>query len=82
MSAREVAQWIAFERVNGPILLHERIDAAAAHICSVFASVMSGNEVSAERFLPAWDSDEHVEHPEQSDDDMIALMRGVQKKQA
>jgi len=74
MSAREFAEWAAFERVCGPVLIHERVDIAAAHI---MASILGR---SAESLMPSWDTGPPKERPQQSPEDMIAVVRSVQRK--
>lgn len=44
-------QWAAFERVHGPILLHDRIEVMVAQLCAV----MSGGKPAD--FLPKWDEE-------------------------
>jgi hypothetical protein len=56
LPARELAEWAAFERVEGPFL-HQRLDYATAMICYVLASVNSDGKrrYRVEDFLPQWD---------------------------
>jgi hypothetical protein len=49
-----VAKWAAFERVWGPLLIHERIDYAGALNAYVSASVWGGRRYRLEDFLPRW----------------------------
>ena len=77
MSARELAEWAAFERVCGPVLIHERIDVAAAHI---MASIFGQHPRAAEAFMPSWDVGPPKERPQQSAGEMIAVVRSVQRK--
>ena len=74
MSAREFAEWAAFERVCGPVLIHERVDIAAAHI---MASILGR---SAESLMPSWDTRPRKERPPQSAEEMIAVVRSIQRK--
>jgi len=79
MSARELAEWAAFERVCGPVLIHDRIDIAAAHImASIFGDGRQPR--SPEPFMPSWDTGPPKERPQQSTEDMIAVVRSVQRK--
>lgn len=59
MSALELSEWAGFERVFGPILIHERIDAAAALIAAVVANASGGKRrgkpFQLKDFLPEWD---------------------------
>jgi len=64
LSGHDLAEWAAFERLHGPLLVHERIDVAAAMVCAVMANVMGGGKRFEPRdFLPKWgaepQSDEH-----------------------
>jgi hypothetical protein len=79
MSARELIEWAAFERVNGPILAHDRIDVAAAHICSALASALRAQWIEPDAFMPRWD-DDVPERPRQSVEDMIGAVRSLQRK--
>lgn len=47
-------EWVAFERVHGPLLLHERIDYMGAMICTVLANLYSKHPIPFRRFLPPW----------------------------
>lgn len=56
---RELVEWQEFEKQNGPILLHERIDAAAALVALTVNRSAEGKAVpDAELadFLPDWSS--------------------------
>lgn len=74
MPARELLEWAAFERVFGPLTVQERVDVAGA--LAAWASV--GNPKRSPRdFMPDWQSDEaRTQDPE----DMIAVLRGIQRK--
>jgi hypothetical protein len=48
-------EWAAFEQLDGPILLHQRIDAAAALICFVVAKAAGAKRIRLRDFLPTWD---------------------------
>jgi len=74
MSAREFTEWAAFERVCGPVLIHERVDIAAAHI---MASTLGGAPAD---FMPSWSAGPPKERPQQSAEEMIGVVRSVQRK--
>lgn len=83
MSAEEFGDWIAFEAVFGPIVVHERIDAAGAAIASAVARI-AGAEVSVAEFLPNWDvgsvdEEKVTERPEQTPEQMVAFMNTFRK---
>lgn len=46
-----LTEWVAFERVHGPILIHERLEAMVAVLCAV----VSGKGADPVDFLPPWD---------------------------
>lgn len=70
MSAAEVAEWIAYERVNGPMLAHERLEVMFAALCSLLARA-NGHDTSPEDFLP------FREKPAQTPEAMIATLESI-----
>jgi hypothetical protein len=50
-------EWSAFERVYGPVLVHERVDFMLAVLC---ARIGGGD---AEDFLPQWDEEARKQSP-------------------
>ena len=77
MSARQLGEWAAFERVAGPISLHRRIDFAAALIGLVVARVGGAKNVELHQFLLKWGG----EGGGQSDDEMLDVLKGMMKKE-
>lgn len=75
LPARQLAEWAAFEHLHGPLLVQERIDAAAAMICTVLANLFSKRSYSPSDFTPRWDGE-----PEQTDEDIIAVFRSLQTR--
>lgn len=67
MSADEAAEWIAFERVNGPLLAHERLEVMIATLCSLVAN-SHGAQTSPTDFIP-WAS------KEQSPEEILGRMQ-------
>lgn len=58
-------EWAAFERVEGPLLLHDRIDFAAASVAHTIALSQgmkhrSGRDLRVQDFLIDWDQQEQV----------------------
>lgn len=78
ISAAQIRDWRAFEMVYGPILLHDRIDAAAARVCYWLAGAPEGSP--PDDFMPVWGSDAPTT-PEQSPEEMMAQLRTIQKQQ-
>jgi len=75
-------EWTAFETVYGPITVHERIDAAAAQICWIIASAFSDGkrELSPADFMAQWSAEDAPrERKRQSPEEMIAILRSLQK---
>jgi hypothetical protein len=54
MSSRELTEWAAFEQINGPILVHERIDIGLAQIGVIMAKLWGKGNPKPRDFLPAW----------------------------
>lgn len=54
MSASEFTDWIAFERVWGPLPIHERLDIGLAHACLILAQPYTKKELHLRDFLPPW----------------------------
>lgn len=46
--------WAAFERVWGPLLLHERVDIGLAQVAWVLNSLFGKHSRSLVDFLPSW----------------------------
>lgn len=62
-----LAEWAAFEREYGPLLIHDRIDWGFAHIATVLAG---GGKVADH--LPPWHKRER-----QSDESMVEGLRSL-----
>jgi hypothetical protein len=56
LSGEELGDWATFERLHGPILIHERIDAAGGLIAATIASVFSKRGYAPTDFIPKWDA--------------------------
>lgn len=55
MSASEAADWTAFERVHGPLLVHDRIDIGLAAVAYTIAAVAPlKRRPEFRKFLPPW----------------------------
>jgi hypothetical protein len=81
MSAREAREWEAYERVTGPILAHDRIDAGFARLSWLLAG--RGADSNPDDFMPDWDpkpAEPKPEVPEQTPEQMIAAFRKITKK--
>lgn len=66
-----IAEWAAYERHYGPLLVHERIDWGFAHL----ATLLLGGGSIAEH-LPPW----HGEHEEPDEDALVSRLRGLAAK--
>ena len=76
MTGHDLAEWEAFEQSFGPIVLHERIDAAQAMLSSVTArSHGAKGDLRAVKFLPQWEGPEP-----QTADDMVEALRRMARK--
>lgn len=56
---------MAFEQIEGPILLHERLDVAGALIAFVSAKSHGAKNIRLKDFLPKWDREVVEQTPEQ-----------------
>ncbi len=56
MTSAELTEWVAFERVYGPILPHERIDIGFAQLGWLLTRLLgkSRRDLKVQEFLPAW----------------------------
>jgi hypothetical protein len=55
MSAGELMEWTAYERLYGPILPHERIDVGLAQVSLIMARMWGGkNDYKLRDFMPGW----------------------------
>lgn len=59
VSAREVTEWAAYERVYGSALVHERIDAGFAQVSLILAQAFSSGSkrYTMRDFMPRWYQD-------------------------
>ena len=78
LSGADLMEWSAFEQLHGPLLITERIDAAAASICALIANVMGAGKkrYQPSDFMPRWGGE-----VAQSPEEMIAIVRSFQKKE-
>jgi hypothetical protein len=77
MTGHDLAEWAAFEQSFGPIVPHERIDAAQAMASSVNARVhRARGDLRAEKFLPQWGGPEP-----QTADEMVEALRRMARQQ-
>jgi len=58
MTAAELTEWVAYERVYGPILVHERIDLGFAQLSYYLVSLLGqkkrGQQYKLRDFFPGW----------------------------
>lgn len=56
LSSADLTEWAAFERVYGPLLVHERIDMGFAHVCWMLARLLGDGKRQWEvrDFMPSW----------------------------
>lgn len=77
MTGQDLAEWAAYEQSFGPIVVHERIDAAQAMASSVNARLARAKgDLRAVKFLPQWEGPE----PQTADEMVEALRRMARKK--
>jgi hypothetical protein len=55
MSSPELTEWIAFERIAGPVVVAERIDLGAALVALMVAKLGGYKGRRLDEFLPRWD---------------------------
>jgi hypothetical protein len=81
VTARELTEWTAFERVCGPLLVQDRVDHMSAAVLAGLAGSSGAKHVNLEDFLPQWDTPaEKPERKEQSPEQMIDFMRNLQAR--
>jgi hypothetical protein len=71
ITAHELMEWAAFEHVQGPILIHERIDAGFARL----AGSLGGRP--PEDYMPRWDDGSRSQ---QTPEQMIAVFESALPK--
>ena len=54
MTMRDLMEWHAYERVYGPILVHERLDVGLAQIGLIMAKLWGKGNPKPRDFLPVW----------------------------
>lgn len=77
VNARDLSEWLAFERVFGPLTVQERVDAAGA-VGAWATAASTGSKAGPEAFLPAWDRP--VSRPRQTAEQMMDFMRGLMRR--
>jgi hypothetical protein len=69
---RQLVEWAAFEHVDGPILLHDRIDFMAALVSFVTAKSHGAQRIRLKDFFPRWGGE-----PEQDPETLRQIMEGL-----
>lgn len=69
-------EWAAFERVSGPILLHERIEVSNAFVAMTVASAAGGERLKLQDFIPIWDEAEEPDNSEQ----IVAALKELERR--
>jgi hypothetical protein len=54
MTSAELTEWMAYERVYGPILIQERIDIGFAQLQWLMARLWSKGKLTIQDFMPGW----------------------------
>lgn len=57
VTSAELTDWMAFERVCGSMLVHERIDAGFAQVSLILAKAFGGDKakrLTPRHFMPPW----------------------------
>lgn len=70
---RELREWAAFESLEGPIAIGERIDHSGATISAILANLLTSEEhkYTTADFLPRWDPEAILPESEPQDPDAI-----------
>lgn len=79
MSAHELAEWQAFEQVDGPMSVEQRIDIGFARLMYLIAKVnhYKGREPQPFDFLPPYIQEEIGATSQQSPEQMRAVMESM-----
>ncbi len=67
MTAREIGEWVAFQRVTGPIDVRERVDMGFALIAERITNSLTtgkGKRLTSADFMPDWGAAPRVEWEE------------------
>lgn len=82
ISAQELQTWQAFERVDGPILLHDRVETSLAIAAMTFASPYTKNtsRMRLDDFIPRWDPTKSKTYDQSAEEIMDALRSMAIKK--
>lgn len=78
MTARELFEWSAFERVFGPVTVQERVDVAGAMGAYATAAAAGAKDVRPDDFLPDWSRALQPKR-QQTPEEMMAVVRGLMK---
>jgi len=86
MTSAELTDWTAYERVYGPVLVHDRIDIGLAQVCLVLVKLLGQKSKHTLRdFLPAW-WQELMKKPRRDETSVLqgfeALMRMADEKES
>jgi hypothetical protein len=55
MTSAELTEWMAYERVYGPILIHERIDMGFAQLAWLITRLLAKKtNLKPQDFMPPW----------------------------
>lgn len=80
ITAQELLEWQAFERLFGPLTVQERVDVAGG-LASWGALTAAGAKVNPMELIPNWQRKAGDGEDDGMDDDvMIAVMRELQAK--
>lgn len=80
ISSRELQEWAAFERVSGPILLHERLEISNALVAMTIAGMLGdGRKLDLADFVPRWDEEATPETD--NSEQIVAFLRSLEAKQ-
>jgi hypothetical protein len=74
MTARELTDWIAFERVFGPITVHERLDVLLARVAYAVVAA-AGGKARPEDFMPRWDQAPRAGTVQRGFEQLIAMAK-------
>jgi len=84
MTSAELTDWMAYERVYGPILVHDRVDVGFAMLATLVHNLWAKKPRKIQDFMPQW-FQELTERTERRPEAVLqgfeALMRMAEKEE-
>lgn len=81
ITTQELQQWAAFERVEGPVLIHDRVETSLAIVALTAAAPHAAHagRLTIQQFMPHWDA-EAPNPNQQSPEEIMEAIRSMAVK--